>query len=105
MFTVVKSLLAEVPTSQEHHATHDKIKVMLPRFDKYIQSINEKRRDQGYKNSHSAAKIRQNRREKSYGQTLDFKIGSKHRDMTPNRMGSYAFYEGPPMIDTKDFKQ
>ena len=49
--------------------------------------------------------MQKDRRAKSYGQPFDFKIGSKHRDMTPNRMGQYAFYEGAPMIDTKTFKQ
>ena len=45
MFTVVKNKLADVPTSQEHHGSHDELKVMLPRFDKYIKDVNQKRRD------------------------------------------------------------
>lgn len=36
MFTVVKNVLAEVPTSQDHHNTHDRLSVTLPRFDKIV---------------------------------------------------------------------
>lgn len=34
MFTVVKSQLADVPTSQEHHATHPELRAVADRFDK-----------------------------------------------------------------------
>lgn len=44
------------------------------------------------------------RRTKSYFESVDFKIGSKHRDMTPDKMGFAEKYDGPPMIDTKAFK-
>ena len=36
MYTVVKSKLADVPTSQEHHASQEKLNITLPRFDKFI---------------------------------------------------------------------
>jgi len=36
--------------------------------------------------------------------TVDNKIGSKHRNITPMRINGFR-YDGPPMIDTKEFKQ
>ena len=45
------------------------------------------------------------RRTRTQFEGIDFKIGSKHRDMTPARLGLAKKYEGPPMIDTKTFKQ
>ena len=44
MFTVVKSKLADVPTSQDHHASHHELAVTMPRFDKVIQGIGETKR-------------------------------------------------------------
>lgn len=72
------------------------------RFDKVLNSLTEKKR----KVAQSTNKLEsRNRRTKSYFETLDFKIGSRHRDMTPSRMKFIEHYEGPPMIDTKEFKQ
>ena len=48
------------------------------------------------------------RRVKSYfAPTLtDFKVGSKHRDFTPAKLGKLdTTVEGSPMIDTKNVKQ
>ena len=45
------------------------------------------------------------RRIKSYFDPMDFKIGSRHRDLTPARMGDNRFTEGAPMIDTKAYLQ
>ena len=42
---------------------------------------------------------------KSYFDPMDFKIGSRHRDLTPARMHSQTITEGAPMIDTKAYKQ
>lgn len=36
MFTVVKTKLFDVPTSQETHATHIDLKTEVPRFDKLV---------------------------------------------------------------------
>ena len=44
MFTVVKNKLADVPTSQEHHASPAELAVSLPRFDKVILGISETKR-------------------------------------------------------------
>lgn len=54
--------------------------------------------------AHSQVRL-PNRRIKSYFEAIDFKIGSKHRDMTPIRLKPILSYEGPPLIDTKTFKQ
>ena len=66
-----------------------------------MQNLSEKKR----KLASSTNKISNNRRIKSYFEATDFKIGSKHRDMTPSRLQPIQFYDGPPMIDTKAFKQ
>ncbi len=44
MFTVVKNKLADVPTSHENHASLERMNITLPRFDKIITGLNEKRR-------------------------------------------------------------
>lgn len=44
------------------------------------------------------------RRLRGYFDNLDNKIGSKHRNITPMRMTGFQ-YDGPAMINTKDFKQ
>ena len=41
---------------------------------------------------------------RGYFDNLDNKIGSKHRNITPNRLTGFK-YEGPQMIITKDYKQ
>ena len=74
MFTVVKNKLADVPTSHENHASHDELNVTLPRFDKVIKTLNESRRRQ----AHSQVKMPP-RRIRSFFETTDFKIGSRHR--------------------------
>ena len=39
-------------------------------------------------------------------ETVDFKIGSRHRDApSEGRLDPKNLYLGPPMIDTKTFKQ
>ena len=44
MFTVVKNRLADIPTSQEHHASYPELSVTLPRFDKVLKGITETKR-------------------------------------------------------------
>ena len=38
-------------------------------------------------------------------EAIDFKIGARHRDQTVGRLEPKSLYLGPPMIDTKAFKQ
>mmetsp|Transcript_40376 Transcript_40376/g.52938 ORF Transcript_40376/g.52938 Transcript_40376/m.52938 type:complete len:81 (+) Transcript_40376:181-423(+) len=45
------------------------------------------------------------RRMKSYFEAVDYKIGSRHRDQDRFRLDPNNLYLGPPMIDTKSFKQ
>ena len=78
----------------------------LPRFDKVIQGIGETRR------RGAASQIRNpnHRRLKSYFDTDDFKIGSKHSfipDSTPNKRNPLPgiHYEGSQMVDTVRVKQ
>ena len=108
MYTCVKNQLAEVPTSQEHHASHTELKVCHPRFDKVLHSIHADRVRRN--NNHSETKMVPNasRRVKSYfAPTLtDFKVGSKHRDFTPAKLGMLnKTIEGSPMVDTRGVKQ
>ena len=44
------------------------------------------------------------RRKRGYFDDHDNKIGSRHRGLTPSRLNALK-YDGPPMIDTKEFKQ
>ena len=44
------------------------------------------------------------RRTRGYFDNLDNKIGSRHRNITPMRLNSLK-YDGPSMIDTKNYKQ
>ena len=44
------------------------------------------------------------RRIKSYFVSVDNKIGSRHRGITPGRITGFK-YDGPPMIDAKSYKQ
>ena len=105
MYTVVKNQLAEVPTSQEHHASHNELNITLPRFDKVMHTIHA---DRVRKNNYSETKMapNANRRTKSYfAPTLtDFKVGSKHRDFTPNKVRLNPVIEGSPQVDTKTIK-
>ncbi len=101
MFTVVKNQLADVPTTHEIHVNHPELQVTVPRFDSLLKNLSIKRLDK----SRSMYKQRENpRRQKSYFEAIDFKIGSKHRDMTPNRLGFGVKYEGPPMSNPKEDK-
>ena len=36
MYTLVKNMLADVPTSQDHHSTHIELEAKPPRFDKIL---------------------------------------------------------------------
>lgn len=45
------------------------------------------------------------RRVKSYFADVDFKIGSRHCDNIGGRLDRSQIYTGPPLIDTKAFKQ
>ena len=59
------------------------------------------------KRNQSLSKVDQSirdRRMRGYFDDHDNKIGSKHRGLTPSRLNSLK-YDGPPMIDTKEFKQ
>lgn len=51
-----------------------------------------------------ASEIR-GRRKKSYFAGVDYKLGSRHRDSDSYRLDPNNIYLGPPMIDTKTFKQ
>ena len=88
MYTNVKSQLADVPTSQEHHASHTELNITLPRFDKVLHSIHADRvrRNQNY--SETKMMPTSHRRVKSYfaPKVQDFKIGSKHRHYTPGKI-------------------
>ena len=44
-------------------------------------------------------------RKKHYYEAVDYKIGSHHRDNDKFRLDPKNLYLGPPMIDTKTFKQ
>ena len=103
MYTVIKSLLAEVPTSQDHHSDHIELEATPPRFDKILLAQAERRRDNSKGDSTLSADIRR-RRTKSYFEAVDFKVGSRHRDNDPFRLDRKCLYLGPPMIDTKAFK-
>lgn len=48
MYTVVKCKLADVPTSQDHHASQENMNITLPRFDKMITKLNEDKRRMAY---------------------------------------------------------
>ena len=100
MYTVVKNKLADVPTSQEHHASNPELQVTLPRFDKVLQGITEGKRKRN--NGYSQSRI-PNRRIKSYFETPDFKVGYA-RDYTPNRLNPSIKYEGSPGVDTSAAK-
>ena len=46
-----------------------------------------------------------NRRVKSYFESSDFKIGSKHRDLTPDKLKFNYMTEGSPNVSPKNLKQ
>lgn len=105
MYTVVKNRLAEVPTSHENHATHSELRITLPRFDKVISGLNEERRRQQTM-SMSMNKVQPiNKRSKGYFAEGDFKIGSKHRDFTPDKLMFNHLCDGPPKVDAKEWRQ
>lgn len=45
------------------------------------------------------------KKRKSYFESVDFKIGSKHCDKQTGRLARGNIYHGPPMIDVKAAKQ
>ena len=105
---MVKNQLHDVPTSQEHHATHEVIPHATPPNFNSIQINNTKQRLRAA----SAAEQRKvgyytkNRKRKTMFETVDFKIGSRHADKSnEGRLDPKNLYLGPPMIDTKTFKQ
>mgnify|MGYP007095114376 CR=1 FL=1 len=106
MFTNVKNQLAEMPTSQENHASHNELKYTLPRFDKVLHGIHA---DRVRRNNYSTSEVKNGnatRRAKSYFSTTvsDFKIGSKHRDFTPAKLKLNPVIEGSPGVDTRNVK-
>lgn len=103
MYTVVKNKLADVPTSHENHASLERMNMTLPRFDKMLTTMNTETRKQ---HTISQTRVQQpNKRLKSYFESSDFKIGSRHRDMTPCRTIIGVGVEGAPHVDTKAWKQ
>ena len=104
MFTVIKNQLADVPTSQDYHSNHVELKTDLPRFDKMITDLNNKRRQKANSQIRLDA-VQNERRRKAYFEGFDFKIGSFHMDKNPDRLDPNQAYLGPPMIDTKATKQ
>ena len=44
MYTLVKNLLADVPTSQDNHSNHIELEATPPRFDKILLAQSEQRR-------------------------------------------------------------
>jgi len=79
MYTLVKNLLADVPTSQDHHATHIELEATPVRFDKIIVTHSERRRINSMGCPVLASDIR-GRAKKSYFAAVDYKLGSRHRD-------------------------
>lgn len=104
MYTLVKNLLADIPTSQDHYATHSELEATPPRFDKILLAQSENRRLNSMGCPKLASEIR-GRRKKSYFAGVDYKLGSRHRDSDSYRLDPNNIYLGPPMIDTKTFKQ
>ena len=104
MYTVVKNMIADVPTSQDHHSEHIELQATPPRFDKILLAQAERRRVNSKGDPALSADIRR-RRTKSYFAAVDYKIGSRHRDADTFRLDPNNLYLGPPMIDTKTFKQ
>lgn len=105
MYTVVKAKMTDIPTSQDIHATHMELRAERPRFDKMLKDIDKMKR------ANARSQIRVNpqnqRRNRNYFETTgmsDFKIGSRHRDMTPQRLGALCITEGSPTFDAKKFK-
>lgn len=103
MYTLVKNMLADIPTSQDHHAKHIELEATPPRFDKILSEQAEKRRLNALGCPKLAAEIRQGRM-KSYFSGVDYKLGSHHRDNDRERLDPNNLYQGPTMIDTKSFK-
>jgi len=102
MFTVVKSQMSELTTSHDIFATQKQIPTAAaPRFDKIITNLRE---DIRQRNMSTSKAIEANRRQKSYFATVDNKIGAQHRNLTPMRITGMR-YEGPAMINTRDYKQ
>jgi len=104
MFTVVKNKIADKPTSQDHHdqhASHQELAIMLPRFDKVIRGVEDNRRKQ----NNSQNKVPSyNRRTRGYFNEPDFKIGSRHRVFTPEKLGYNSIVDGPAEVDTRAVK-
>lgn len=96
MFTIVKNRLADKPTSQDHHDHHAgylTLDVSKPRFDKVIRETNVNQR-----RMKAASQTRMpafTHRSKSFFNEPDFKIGSRHRDFTPDKLGFDAKIHGP----------
>lgn len=78
-----------------------------PRFDKMITDLSNKKRMHASslnreKLMHSDQPL--NRRTKSYFESVEFKVGSRHNDTVNGRLDPANVYLGPPMIDTRGFK-
>lgn len=105
MYTVVKNKLHDKPTSQDnhdHHASYQELPVYLPRFDKVINNINTETRK---KKATSLARLPEcDNRKKGYFKEPDFKIGSRHRDFTPDKLGFNSLVHGPATVDTRAVK-
>jgi len=102
MYTVVKSRMAEKPTSHDNHASHAELNVTLPRFDKIITGLNEKRRNQAMSVSNVPEAV--NLRYRSFFPEGDIKIGSKFPEFSPSKGINTALIYGKPNFDPKDFK-
>ena len=100
MFTVVRNSVADIPTSHDSFIKGKPV-AKAPRFDMMITRLKEDQRKMNASQTRFDTKAR-DAIIKSYFETVDNKIG--RRDMTPNKYSTIR-YEGPPMIDTKQFKQ
>ena len=113
MFTVIKNQLFDVPTSQGIHAKHDELNCTLPRFDKMIKTIENDRVNKKHfigKRSNSTTRAMQDvggRRCKSYFETMDLKVGSRHEhhNATNDSLDPNRTVLGGRFVDTMRSKQ
>lgn len=104
MFTHVKAQMAEKPTSHDIFSTQKQLPTnSMPRFDKLAQQNAKDIRNRNASSNKALDRINE-RRVKSYFETVDNKIGAAHRNLTPNRLTGMR-YDGPVMIIPKNFKQ
>ena len=106
MFTVVKNKLADKPTSQDthdQHASQQELYCVLPRFDKVMKAVEFDKRRKIMANSQTKVPSH-NKGRRGYFKEPDFKIGSRHRDFTPDKLGYNRTIDGPADVDTRAIK-